>query len=425
MTFEILNILEPVLDSVFEKFYQSMLSNRDFAVFFKDDDHIRSLIEKQKMHFLDSLNDSEEELKARYSRLGEIHYNLRLPYVDFFAAMGMLEEGLLLSIASHHDSKDLMRTAFKFFRLIRAYTAKGYLNKTLEADSADIDRYLENVHRSSEIDTQFATERIIWLKNLTFAIQIENRAAAPSFQLPTQVMDSIQSYAPEDPDLVRYINDTIARIEINAANVFYFLEKKNYEEVLTLYRELMQIYKLSLMLTNVITIAASSAIISSLSKDDLTGMLGRNSLNDIIEREFSLATASGYEISLIMMDLDHFKNVNDTYGHAAGDEVLKTTSKFVHDNIRATDFSFRMGGEEFLIILKGASLKVASRQAELIRKEIEEHAFKYDGKTFRITASFGVSTYFSPFQMGLQSMLKQVDLKLYESKRNGRNRVTW
>lgn len=425
MRLEILKAMEPNLDRIFEQFYDSMLSNRDFSIFFRNDDQIRNLIEKQKKYFLSSLEDSEDQLKERYTRLGEIHYDIKLPFVDFFAAMGILEEGILLSVAAQHNGEELMRTAFKFFRLIRAYTAKGYLNRMLDADSGDIDHYLENVHRSSEIDTLFATERIIWLKNLIFAIKVENRGAAPSFQMPTRILDAFLVNTDKDPVLSRYIQDTVSRIEINAANVFFFLEKRSYEEVLTLYRELMQIYKLSLMLTNVVTIAASSWLISSLKKDELTGMLSRNSLNSIIDREFSLAAASGYEISFIMVDLDHFKNVNDTYGHLTGDEVLRTSARIVMDSIRSTDLSFRMGGEEFLVVLKGASLRVASLQAEAMRKELEAHEFDYEGRTFHVTASFGVSTFVSPFQTGFESMLKQVDLKLYESKKNGRNQVTF
>ncbi|MCG8634345.1 MAG: GGDEF domain-containing protein [Desulfobacterales bacterium] len=423
MTLKILKAVESTLDAIFNKFYEVMLSNREFAIFFKSDDHIKSLIERQKKYFVDSLDDSEENLKARYTRLGEIHYDLKLPYVDFFAAMGILEEGILLEVCKQHESQEIMTAAFRFFRVIRAYTAKGYLNRMLDADSKDIDRYLENVHRSTEIDTLFATERIIWLKNLIFAIKVENRGAAPAFHVPSQIINALPMKKTKDRMLLEYIENTVSRIEINAANVFFFLEKQDYEEVLTLYRELLQIYKLSLMLSNVITIASSSWLISNLSKDKLTGLLTRHSLNAMIERELGLADASAYEISFIMVDLDHFKQVNDTHGHMAGDAVLKKVGEIMLDNIRATDLAFRLGGEEFLLVLKGASLKIASGQAETIRKEIQAHLFKHEGSNFRITASFGVSTFNSPFQVRFDKMLKEVDAKLYQAKEAGRNRV--
>lgn len=424
MSLSILKTLEPHLDGVFEKFYVTMLSDKEFSVFFRDEEQVRSLIKRQKKYFLKSLGENAEELRERYTKLGEMHHRLKLPYVDFFAGMGILEEGILLAIAESRNTVGLMESVFKYFRIVRAHTAKGYLNRMLEADAGDIDLYLENVKRSSEVDTTFATERITWLKDLIFAIQSENRAAAPSFKLPNRLMDSMAAGRDEDAALLAYIRETVSRIEIDASNVFYFLENRNYEEVLSLYRELMNIYKLSLMLSNVMTIAASNAVISSLQKDQLTGLLTRNTMNAIIAQELSLADASGYELCLMMMDLDHFKSVNDTYGHAAGDEVLKKSAEIIVENIRATDFAFRIGGEEFLILLKGASGKVAYLQADTIRKALAAHLYDIDGNRFNITASFGLSTFSAPFLKSFEEMLKEVDVKLYDSKRNGRNKVT-
>lgn len=425
MSIKILKIIASDLDDIFEKFYDIILSNKDFSIFFRNDDQIRSLIKKQKRYFIKSLEQSDNDLKKTYTKLGELHYQLKIPYVDFFAAMGILEEGILIALTKHKKSSELIGSAFKFFRSVRAHTAKGYLNKMLDQDTRDIDLYLEKVQKSSEVDTLFATERIIWLKNLIFAIKVENRGAAPSFQLPNTIFDSMVASTKNDPDLMQYIRDTVSRIEIDASNVFYFLEKRNYEEVLTLYRELMNIYKLSLMLTNVMTIAASNWLINSLTKDALTGLLTRNSLNTIVEQEFSLAKASGYEISLIMLDLDHFKKINDTYGHDAGDEVLKGSAQILLNSIRTTDFAFRIGGEEFLLMLKGASGKIAFQQAELIRNNLAKHEYEFENETVTVTASLGVSTFEGPFQINFSSMLKQIDKKLYESKKNGRNRTTF
>lgn len=420
----VLTMIKDDLDAIFNTFYSRMLSNKDFAVFFKDNNHIETLVEKQKQYFLKSLTMTEDQLKEIYTPLGEMHYDLKLPYVDFSAGMTIMEEGILRVIANNENTGELLDAAFQFFRIVRGFTAKGYLNRMLEDDSRDIDLYLENVRRSSEVDTIFTTERIIWLKNLIFAIKIENRAAAPSLQFPQQVLQSIKVMIKDDPGLLTYIQGVIARLEIDSANVFFFLENRSYEEVITLYRELMSIYKLSLMITNVMTIAASSSVISALHKDTLTGLLTRSSLDAIIDREISIALASDYPLSFILMDLDHFKQVNDKHGHDAGDEVLRTIATISHDSIRATDFSFRMGGEEFLFILKGATASVATTQADLIRRKIERHQFTFDNTALKITASFGVATFKRPFTLPFSSMLKEADKKLYLSKRNGRNRIT-
>jgi diguanylate cyclase (GGDEF)-like protein len=421
---QVLKVIEHDLDQIFDTFYNQMLANRDFSIFFKDDEQIQSLITRQKTYFIKSLSMNEEQLKDMYTPLGEMHYDMKLPYVDFSAGVTIMEEGILRVISRHQAPEELLDGAFHFFKLIRGFTAKGYLNRMLDDDSRDIDLYLENVRRSAEIDTLFATERIIWLKNLIFSIKIENRAAAPPLQLPQQVVDSVKATIHDDPALLHYINEIVSRLEINATNVFFFIENRSYEEVLTLYRELMSLYKLCLMITNVMTIAVSSSAISALNKDSLTGLLNRSSLDAIIDREIAIAIASDYPLSFIVMDLDHFKDVNDTYGHHAGDEVLQTVAEIAHLTIRSTDFAFRIGGEEFLFILKGASEQVTAAQAELIRQKIEKKNFVHDKINYSVTASFGVTTFQRPFSLSFASMLKETDRKLYTSKRNGRNQVT-
>ena len=423
MMFTILNLIQDDLQGIFENFYEKMLSDKDFAVFFRDDTQIRNLVDRQQKFFVASLTKKPEELKTSYVQLGEMHYDLKLPYVDFSAAMTILEEGILVVITRKGSNEDVIDAAFRFFRLVRGFTAKGYLNRMLESDAKDIDLYLENINRSGEVDTVFVTERIVWLKDLISAIKSEDRSAAPSFSVAPPILDTVRGVVENDPLLMRYIEDTLSRIEIDAANVFYFLEHKSYEEVLTLYRELMNIYKLSLMLTNVITIATTSSMIGLLSKDSLTGLLTRHSLESIVAREVAIADASGYELALIMADVDHFKMVNDTYGHAAGDAVLVRVARILQDGIRSTDYAFRYGGEEFLLILKGAPQKVCIAQAEAIKKEVEETRIIFEGVEIPVTISLGVATFLSPMAQTFKDMLREADKNLYRAKESGRNRV--
>jgi len=411
------------LDAVFEKFYKSMLSNADFSAFFTGEDQIRSLISRQKKFLLESVELSDEEIKRRYIALGEMHYEIKIPYIDYMAGMLILERGIIHSITTHSDFKELLDFSFHFFQQIRAFTAKGYLNKMLDDDISDIDHYLSHVQRATEIDTLLATERVIWLKNVLFAIKVENRGAAPALHMSEDIIKSISHATKADPALENYTREISSRMEMNARNVFFFLEKGSYEEVLPLYRELMSIYKLTLMLTSVVTFASTSALMHELSKDSLTSLLTRQTYDTIMSREISIATAGQYELSFIMVDIDFFKNVNDEHGHAAGDEVLTKVAKTILESIRATDYAFRMGGEEFLLLLKGASLSVAAAQAEIMRKEVENLQFEFDGRPASVTASFGVATFSQPFKMLYSDMVELADKKLYLSKEKGRNQV--
>jgi len=413
------------LDAVFEKFYDTILSNKDFSSFFKDDAQIKSLVVRQKKFLLESITVSDEELKSRYVKLGEMHYDINLPYVDYMASVDLLQEGMIHAIIEFKQPLELLEATSTFFKMIRAFSAKGYLNRMLEVDIRDIDLYLTQVQRAAEVDTTLSSERMIWLKSVISAIKAEDRTVAPELQIPANVLDAIKAATQGDQMLMNYVVDISSRMEVDARNIFYFLDRHSYEEVLPLYSDLTNIYKLSLMLTNVVTIASTNLLVKTLSKDALTGMLTRHALRPVFHRELSIATAGQYEVSFIMFDIDHFKLVNDTYGHASGDVVLARVANIVAETIRATDYSFRMGGEEFLLVLKGASLKVTLNQAEVLRRAIEAVEFEFKGLKTRVTASFGVASFAAPFEVSYEKMIAVADEKLYDSKRNGRNRVSF
>ena len=129
-------------------------------------------------------------------------------------------------------------------------------------------------------------------------------------------------------------------------------------------------------------------------------------------------------MSIITFDFDNFKQVNDQYGHAAGDHVLKATCDLITGAfVRRNDLFARMGGEEFVIVLPDTSTEQAAIIAERLRRTLEETAFKYDGQEIRLTSSFGVCCATSAIEQP-ESLLLRADELLYRSKREGRNRVT-
>ncbi len=153
-------------------------------------------------------------------------------------------------------------------------------------------------------------------------------------------------------------------------------------------------------------------------KDMLTGAYNRWKFLEDFESEFERARRYNYPISLVMFDIDHFKKVNDTYGHDAGDRVLRKIAKIVKDNIRKVDALVRWGGEEFIIFLPNTDKKGAEVLAEKIRKKIENTVFDEVGK---VTVSFGVAELEKSDT--IDDLLKRVDEVLYRAKRLGRNRV--
>lgn len=160
--------------------------------------------------------------------------------------------------------------------------------------------------------------------------------------------------------------------------------------------------------------------IEKLSKTDvLTGLANRRHFMDYFEKMISQAQRHSNPISLVMIDLDKFKDINDSYGHQAGDDVLSALGNLLSRETRKEDLAGRIGGEEFAVILTQTDIEKADNYAERIRKEINQ--LEVDSVPAEITASLGVSEMKDGDDS--ESLLKRADAALYEAKENGRNRV--
>jgi len=157
--------------------------------------------------------------------------------------------------------------------------------------------------------------------------------------------------------------------------------------------------------------------------DPLTGLWNRAAAADMLDNELLRARREGTSLGVVMFDLDHFKAVNDTYGHPAGDEVLRETARTVRSVIRSYDFAARFGGEEFLIVLPGCDEVTAASHAERLRKAISRVVVKMPQGEIQFTASFGVAVTTRDADTDASSLIQSADGALYRAKRGGRNRV--
>jgi diguanylate cyclase (GGDEF)-like protein len=157
--------------------------------------------------------------------------------------------------------------------------------------------------------------------------------------------------------------------------------------------------------------------------DLLTGVHNRRWMDEMFPRQIARSEHSGQPLALVMADIDHFKRLNDTYGHATGDVVLKAVARRLSDTLRPTDFLVRYGGEEFVAMLPGANADTAHIAAERVRKAIEreEHLSTTATGTLRVTISLGIAV----LQPGdsLELLLERADVALYRAKAAGRNQV--
>lgn len=154
--------------------------------------------------------------------------------------------------------------------------------------------------------------------------------------------------------------------------------------------------------------------------DGLTGLYNRRHFDSMVEREFLRSKRYDGDLSLAIVDIDFFKNINDKYGHLCGDYVLKEVAYMILDNFRKTDLVFRYGGEEFVVLLTETDINGSVVPLERLRKRIEEYPFKFNGEGLKLTISIGVA---DNLVESTQELIDNADKALYEAKGGGRNRV--
>jgi len=158
-------------------------------------------------------------------------------------------------------------------------------------------------------------------------------------------------------------------------------------------------------------------------RDSLTGAWNRAQILMILEREMVRSEREGRPLGLLLMDLDHFKQVNDTYGHQVGDQVLEEVTERVMRVMRVYDSFGRYGGEEFIGVVPGCDAAGLCSQAERLRQALGDEPYHVGGHRLQLTASFGLTTFEPGTPSSMDLLVRAADCALYEAKRNGRNRA--
>lgn len=168
--------------------------------------------------------------------------------------------------------------------------------------------------------------------------------------------------------------------------------------------------------------ARSRQLSDALDRDSLTGLLKHSRIKEQVDAELSRAIRSGENLSVVMLDLDHFKRINDTYGHPAGDKVIKAIAHLLRQRLRKTDAVGRYGGEEFVAVLPRCNREEAQALMEDIRHRFSDITFTVDHQSFNVTLSAGISS----FRLGVEraeQLLQEADAALYRAKSEGRNKI--
>lgn len=158
-------------------------------------------------------------------------------------------------------------------------------------------------------------------------------------------------------------------------------------------------------------------------RDPLTGLFNRAYFVERLGAELAYSKRHGTEVSLLVLDIDHFKKINDTFGHLVGDWVLKCFTTTIYGSLRTEDLFARYGGEEFVAVLRGISLPGAARAAERLRKAVAAMVVEHEGVRIPVTVSIGCASVKCPGEVSAEALIGAADRRLYEAKKNGRNTV--
>ncbi|HOU91281.1 MAG TPA: diguanylate cyclase [Polyangiaceae bacterium] len=164
-------------------------------------------------------------------------------------------------------------------------------------------------------------------------------------------------------------------------------------------------------------------LFESSKRDALTGAFNRQHFEERLNAEVAYAQRHGADVGLVLFDLDHFKRVNDTHGHPAGDAVLRQVAGIVAQRLRTEDVFARVGGEEFVVILRSSNLKAVARVGERLRAAISTSPVHYEGNLIPISISVGCAALRPRDERGGQELVEMADRRLYAAKNGGRNRV--
>lgn len=420
----------PVMRSTLERFTQEVQTSECFA---KQDSSYAQTINEQKEKLLSVFNlfDTQDESEAIEDYLEFCIHN-DLPYLFVHSELSNVARAILSLLASE-EKCSFINDANAHFTDLESRIAEAYYRHFLRKLATK--HHIRLSHLSHLIEKHLMIHyqhHLEWMLVLIAELQGTAREGSQCELDHTKCSFGQWLHNPSIP----YLSTTshfadVQRLHINlhelASNIFAqnrskIIEHKNMIQLLQ------YLDYTSLEIGNEIAIINDMLIIGEYSKDPLTGLLGRRLFEKIIMGQVEIAKATESDCSMIMCDLDHFKEINDRFGHLAGDEVIKNFAANLQKILRKSDFIFRFGGEEFLILLPSTNYNEAHILAEKICLATAEQELTYENADISYTVSIGVCKINSNdlsfvTKDTIQKYIHTVDAQLYLAKQNGRNRV--
>lgn len=414
-----------------DEFYSYMLKDQEASFFLSSQqvhDRLHGSMSKWIVDILTNTGEHLSDLINHQKKIGQIHARIGIPVDLVERGARRLKWHLYEDIAQVAEDKALCFDAMRFAS-ISMDIAIEIMSKTY-SQSHDLAAKNEESYRLFSILENASMERerqnaslLNWENAFIFSVATGtplssiqdlsdsefglwfNHKGKSSFS-NIQGIRTIASIMTETDEYIRGYSTTT------------LLTQQDYAPLLKSVRS--KIYKINMLLGSLFDEVQKLES----GKDTLTLLLNRRFLPTILRHEISLTMHSSTPLSIAMIDIDHFKTVNDTYGHAAGDNILKRIAEVLYESTRNSDYVFRYGGEEFMIVLIETPKVAAYTIIERLRKKIQDHPiYLQNGESVTMTISAGIAVYSG--HPDYECLIKAADDALYQAKANGRNRIEY
>ncbi len=417
------------IDEILEEL-ELQIMGANCKVFYTEDEK-NSILNyyKQVLHAL--FLDKRDKVLEIFHELSNLKIFQNIPYSIFFNEIEFIKNKVANKVLLERNANKLFEL-FELFREIENSIAKVFLSSyTQELINKNVLRIRAiEIFKEKKI-IKYYEQHLDWLNDLAFSIHNFDTNLFPQ---TNSKLCEFGKWLDSDGKMTisnnsQYATLTLAHDKLHqlSSRIKSHMSSKNKIEYMLILSMLQKCEYLSIDIGIELSFIKSSEYMQKAHYDTLTKLLNRNYLDDIYENEFRLAKLTDKTFSIAMCDLDHFKVINDTYGHESGDIVLKSFASFLKATLRETDYIIRYGGEEFIIIFPLTPIENGIKLLERFRVNLENFNIQIATKKINITASFGIievdPSHADRYEFNIENSIRKVDQKLYLAKTNGRNRI--
>lgn len=418
---------------VFENSFREEFSTNEYSLHYPSGDVLEGLI-FQIIRCVDAISlQNNTDIEITFSQFARINLDMNVPFIVSAYQLNFVKDSITHTMLENAEPEHII------------YLCKVFDNMSKVISKEYLERYMSRLHekntkRQTILDSLLDSSiiehfhrHLEWLNLLVDAIETKDFTKVPE-QEPThcffgQWMHHEGETIIHDEFLKNDIHHTHNDLHLTARVIYQLLKKDelDYHKVY-IYLQKAELY--SINIGNSLALVSNVILNTVSSKDTLTGVLNRKILDKILKTQINIAKATETCFSIAMADLDYFKKVNDKYGHVAGDKVLKMFAELLKSELRESDFIFRYGGEEFLMILPATRHKEAIQVMEKIREKLEQQVCTCldTQASIKLTASFGIHEVCPELMEKVASTsinyyIQKADEQLYTAKHSGRNCV--